>query len=210
MIWNAYQDPSFSHILKEAELLLPDGVGILLAARLTGKRLPQRITGIDTGEWLLQYAAAHRLSVFLLGGKKGVAERAKQSLIQKIPTLNVCGVHHGYFDKDHCSQENQAVIQLIQDASPDLLFVCFGSPSQEKWIHENTHLLPSLRLAIGLGGALDVWSGDLHRAPKLIQICGLEWLWRVWKEPKRIRRLRYAPSFFKAVLRSKQESPTDF
>jgi N-acetylglucosaminyldiphosphoundecaprenol N-acetyl-beta-D-mannosaminyltransferase len=152
---------------------------------------------------LLRYAAKHSLSVFLLGGKRGVAEQAQKHWSARIPSLNICGTHHGYFDFQTNSPENQRVLQKIKQADPDLLFVCLGSPQQERWIMENTSQISHLRLAIGLGGALDVWSGTVKRAPKIIRICGAEWLWRTLQDPKRIGRLRYLPIFlWKSILES--------
>lgn len=203
ILWQAHKDKALFSLLSEADLLLPDGVGVTLAARLRGTPMRERITGIDTGEWLLRYAAEHAHSVFLLGGKEGVAERAKNALCQKIPTLKICGTHHGYFDKRTECRENQAVLQKIRDAQPDFLFVCFGFPAQERWISENAEALPFLRVAIGLGGALDVWSGNIKRAPKMIQKCGMEWLWRAAREPKRVKRLLCLPRFLWASVRQK-------
>ena len=201
MLCRACQDPSLRKHLLEADLLLPDGVGVILASKIKFAPLPERVTGIDTGEWLLRYAARHSMSVFLLGGKHGVAERAKKELLVRIPSLKICGTHHGYFDPQTNSSENQRVLEKIRTANPDFLFVCLGSPRQERWIMENSRKIPSLRLSIGLGGALDVWSKNVTRAPKFVQRCGAEWLWRTVQDPKRIARLRYLPVFlWKAIL----------
>ena len=210
ILWSAHQDPHRRQQLYSADLLLPDGIGVFLAAKLLKTPLPQRITGIDTGEWLLEVAARQGLTVYLLGGKTGVAEQARLTLTERLPSLRVCGAHHGYFDPSAQSEENQTVLKEIQQAAPDLLFVCLGSPAQEQWIYENTPYLPSLRLSIGLGGALDVWSGALPRAPKLLRRCGMEWCWRVIREPKRLRRLRVIPPFLIEVIRSRRKkAPTD-
>ena len=200
MLCKAHQDASLRKNLLVADLLLPDGVGVILASKIKGTPLPERITGIDTGEWLLRYAASHSRSVFLLGGKDGVADCARKELTSRIPDLNICGTHHGYFNLQTNSTENQRVLKTIQAANPDFLFVCLGSPRQEQWIVENTDELPQLRLSIGLGGALDVWSGNVKRAPKPVQNCGAEWLWRTLQEPKRIGRLRYLPVFLWKTL----------
>lgn len=193
MLAATQKDDSVAALLRSADLLLPDGVGVLLAARLSGKRLPGTVTGIDTAEWLLQAAERRRLSVFLLGGKPGVAEEAAQAWKVKLPHLTVCGTHHGYFDKEVGSAENQAVCRAIRAAAPDLLFVCLGFPLQERWIAENASSLPSLRLTIGVGGAADVWSGRVRRAPKPIRSLHCEWLWRAVWEPRRVRRLLPLP-----------------
>ena len=127
------------------------------------------------------------------------AEAAKEALRAKYPSLCLCGTHHGYFDKSSDSLENQAILSLVRRTRPDLLFVCFGAPAQERWISENAEEIPSLRLCMGLGGALDVWSGSVRRAPKFIQKCGFEWLWRALSEPKRFPRLLAIPKFLLAV-----------
>ena len=197
----ADRDPEFRKRLCSADLLLPDGIGVLLGARICGKALPERVAGIDAGEFLLALAARKGLRVFLLGGKKGVAEEAAHALCERFPDLILCGTHHGFFDKAMNSSENRAVLSKLQTAEPDLLFVCFGAPAQEKWICENAPTLPSLRLSMGLGGALDVWSGRVRRAPKIFRQCGLEWLWRALREPKRFARLGAIPKFLWTVKR---------
>ena len=181
----AQKDPSLAALLRTADLLLPDGVGLTLAARLCGTPLKARLTGIDTAEWLLSYAAAHELSLFLLGAAPTVADRAAEQLRARFPSLRICGTHHGYFDKTKDSEENKRLLAKLRQTAPDLLFVCFGFPAQERWIAENAHEIPSLRLSMGLGGAFDVWSGKLRRAPRILQRCGLEWLWRALREPRR-------------------------
>lgn len=201
IIWHARKDESFHKRLRQADLLLPDGVGVVLAARLRGTPIKERITGIDTGEWLLQYAAEHALSVFLLGARRGVAQDAKQRLCKKLPNLLICGTHHGYFEKEKAGRQNQEVLKRIQAAKPDLLFVCFGSPAQEQWICDNLDALPFLRLAIGLGGVLDVWSGNCKRAPKIVQACRAEWIWRALREPRRLTRLFCLPAFLWTSIR---------
>ena len=129
-----------------------------------------------------------------------VAEAAAEALRAKYPSLCLCGTHHGYFDKTQGSSENQAVRSLLREAKPEILFVCFGAPAQERWISENTEEIPSLRLCMGLGGALDVWSGGVRRAPKFIQKCGFEWLWRALSEPKRFKRLATIPKFLWEII----------
>ncbi len=168
----------YRQLLGRAELLLPDGAGIALLCYANALPPPSRVTGVDTAFLVLRLAAARGLSVFLLGGRRGVAERAAKNLCRQIPTLRVCGTHHGYFDKSPQSCENKRIIAKIRSAKPDLLFVCLGFPEQEKWICENISSLPSVRLAMGLGGSLDVWSGDSPRAPLPLRVLNLEWLYR--------------------------------
>lgn len=185
MISAAKDDVRMCVLLNSADILLPDGVGINILCKRLGLLPIERITGIDTAFSLLTYAAARGYRVFLLGGQKGVAELAARKLRKKLPSLCVCGTHHGYFDKKRESPQNQAVLKKIKQARPDILFVCLGFPTQEVWIKQNARLLPEVKLFMGLGGSLDVWSGRLCRAPRLVQRMKLEWLWRCICEPKR-------------------------
>lgn len=198
ILYRASRDHELKGLFSSADLLLPDGVGVTLAARMRGTPLRARYAGIDFGEWLLRYAAENGLSVFLLGGKDGVAEAARERLCAKLQDLTICGVHHGYFEKD--GRKNERILSLIREKKPDLLLVCLGFPTQERWIAENLSALPSVRLAVGLGGSLDVWSGTKARAPKAMQAIGMEWLWRALSSPAHLKRLPYLPAFLlKAV-----------
>ena len=187
------KDPRLASLLCRASLSLPDGAGVLLAAKRKGTPLRVKVSGIDFGEALLKRAAREGLKVFLLGGKKGVARRAARRLSLKYPSLQICGTHHGYFQG---TEAEEAVRSKIIACKPDLLFVCLGFPRQERWIVQNLPSLPFLRVAAGLGGSLDVWSGDTKRAPKSLQKCGLEWAWRMMREPRRLKNLPALMKFF--------------
>ena len=203
----AQKEPHLSELLRSADLLLPDGVGITLTARLGGTPLQTRMTGIDTAEWILSYAAPHGLSVFLLGAKPGVAEQARERLCRQFPALRICGTHHGYFNKYKDSADNRQILSRIRQAEPDILFVCFGFPEQERWIGENAESLPSLRLSMGLGGSFDIWSGNLRRAPQVWQNMGLEWLWRSFREPRRLPSvLRSTKTLCQIFIQQRRES----
>lgn len=205
MLSAAARDSSLCTLLNASDINIPDGIGIYLASLVSGSRLPERSTGIDTAEQILKIAEKQNLRIFLLGGKEGVAEKAALALKERHPRLTVCGTHHGYFDKDKLCKENNSVIRSINDAKADILFVCFGFPLQERWIAENLPSLPSVRLAMGLGGSLDVWSGNIRRAPSLVQSIGLEWLWRAALEPRRYKALRHIPSLFIEVIKDKKK-----
>ena len=187
------KDPRLASLLCRASLSLPDGAGVLLAAKRKGTPLREKASGIDFGEALLKRAAHEGLRVFLLGGKKGVARRAARRLSLKYPSLQICGTHHGYFQG---TEAEEAVRSKIIACKPDLLFVCLGFPRQEQWIVQNLPSLPFLRVAAGLGGSLDVWSGNTKRAPKSLQKCGLEWAWRMMREPRRLKNLPALIKFF--------------
>jgi N-acetylglucosaminyldiphosphoundecaprenol N-acetyl-beta-D-mannosaminyltransferase len=183
MVMNAQRNASLLSALRGAGLSLPDGVGIISAAKRMGTPLPERVTGIDTGYAVLERLAEVGGSVYLLGAKPGVAEKASELLTEKLPCLRIVGTHHGYFDKD------DEIISEIRGKEPDLLIVCLGSPRQEIWAHKNLERLAGIGAIICLGGALDVWSGNVGRAPKLFIKMRLEWLWRMLREPKRMKEL---------------------
>ena len=195
---------ALAEILGRASLLLPDGTGLVMASRRLGSPLPERITGIDAGEHLLRYAAQNGLSVALLGARPGVAEQAVKRLKARLTNLDICYTHHGYFEKS--GQENEAVIEGLTKAAPDILFVCFGFPQQEKWIDRNAAKIPSLRLCMGLGGALDVWSGNTRRAPKWVQRARCEWLWRTLRDPRRLCNFVDIPLFLLHVEKQRKNA----
>ncbi len=192
--YRAYRNPGFSRLLAGAAMRLPDGVGVTLGARLFGGRL-SRYPGIELAEELLAAAPPEGLRLFLLGGRPGVAMRAGASLSRRYPHIRIVGARHGYFPPE----EEGRVWEEICTARPDLLFVCLGSPRQERWMAARPLPAP----AIGLGGALDVWAGDLRRAPRLLRRAGLEWLWRLLSEPRRWRRTAALPRFLLALLRAR-------
>lgn len=200
ILLNAQKSKKKRDTLNSSTLNLPDGIGVILASKLTKGDIKKRISGIDFAEALLSLAEKKRYKVFLLGAEDGIAKKAKIQLKKRYPKLNICGTHHGYFNKS--GKENKSVIDLINSSHPDLLFVCFGSPTQEEWIEKNKKELHSVKLFIGLGGSLDVWSGNVKRAPISLQALGLEWLWRTLKEPKRARIFLDIPRFLFAVLKA--------
>ena len=183
MVMNAQNDEVLFSALSSTDLSLADGVGIISAAKRMGTPLPERVTGIDTAYSVLQKLAEVGGSVYLFGAKPGVAEGAAQRLTDKFPSLNIVGTHHGYFDKD------EEIISNIKQKSPDLLIVCLGSPRQEIWVHKNKEKLSGVGVIMCLGGVLDVWSGNIKRAPSLFIKLHLEWLWRMLCEPKRMKEL---------------------
>ena len=186
MAHRATRSPAFSDLLNRADLLLPDGIGITAAARMQGTPLP-RLPGIDFAEALLRTAPSNGYRLFLLGARPGVAAKAGKALCRRFPRVTVCGVQDGYFAPEMA----HSVAAAIRAAEPNLLFVCLGSPRQEEWIA--VHRPPCL--ALGLGGALDVWSGEVKRAPQIVQKAGMEWLWRTLRQPSRLARLPALAAF---------------
>lgn len=175
----------FHAALNRADLIFPDGAGVVLGARALGGCLPARITYADWLWQLAEFAAQQGFSLFLLGAKPGVAEQAAAKLVAHAPMLRIAGTHHGYFDKFTASAESDAVLQAINTARPDILLVCFGMPQQELWLVQNWERLNAY---VGLtgGAALDYISGNLQRGPKWMTDHGFEWLARMIIEPRRL------------------------
>lgn len=192
MICVASKEDKIMKLLSGADIALPDGIGVYLGTKMLNIYPYERTNGIDLAERLLKIAEDNRLKVFLLGAKDGVAERAASGLTERFPKLLISGTHHGYFDKK--GEENERITDEINRSRADILFVCLGFPEQEKWIDENLSRLKNVKVAMGLGGSIDVWSGDVARAPVIFRKIGLEWLWRLALSPQRIARL---PSLFR-------------
>ncbi|WP_163526909.1 WecB/TagA/CpsF family glycosyltransferase [Halobacillus ihumii] len=187
-ILKAQQDAELRRLLNQATYQIPDGVGVLLASKIKGGNISQRVTGIDMFLTLCEQAALHNKSVFLYGAKPGVADKAKEGLLRRYPNLKIAGVLDGYVkDQDFIKQE-------INAAKPDILFVALGSPRQEHWIVENMKHL-NVRIFQGVGGSFDVLSGKVKRAPAIFQRFGVEWLYRLILEPWRIKRQIKLPMF---------------
>ncbi len=185
-ILSAQKDDPFRTVLNQADLALPDGIGVIYAAKILGRPLKGRAPGIDFAQALMARMAQTGKSLYLLGAKPGVAEQAAKNLQKTYPGLNICGTHDGYF------QEDEPVIEAVKAAGADVLFVCLGAPKQEFWMAKNGPLTGA-SLAVGLGGCLDVFAGTVQRAPQLWQKAGLEWLYRLIKEPSRIGRMSKLP-----------------
>lgn len=182
----AEKDPEFRRVLNAADLVLPDGIGVVYSAKILGTPLKERVPGIEFAEAMLSALNDMGGRLYLLGAKPGVAEEAGRRICARYPALVLCGTHDGYF------KDEQAILPEIAAAKPDLLFVCLGAPKQEKWMARwGRHT--GAKLAIGLGGCLDVFAGNVQRAPERWQKLGLEWAYRLKKEPKRIGRMAKLP-----------------
>jgi N-acetylglucosaminyldiphosphoundecaprenol N-acetyl-beta-D-mannosaminyltransferase len=200
----AQSDLVFRQIINRAALALPDGVGLLKAARwLNQPPLSERVAGVDVVEALAALSAQHGYRLFFLSAQPGVADQAVQVLQVRYPGLVCVGAYAG---SPHAEEEDE-IVALIQAAQPDILFVAYGAPNQDKWIARNMARLPASVL-IGVGGAFDFISGTTQRAPRWLQQLGLEWLHRLLKQPSRWRRIWNAvPRFLWLVYRAKQRNP---
>ena len=182
----AKKDAPFRQALLGADLVLADGVGVTYAAKILGRPLKGRVTGIGFAQDLMAWMAQAGKRLYLLGAKPGVAELAAANLKAQHPGLIICGVHDGYF------QEDGPVAADIRAQSADVVFVCLGAPKQELWMVKNGPA-SGAKLMVGLGGCLDVFAGIVERAPEGFQKLGLEWLFRLMKEPSRIGRMSKLP-----------------
>jgi N-acetylglucosaminyldiphosphoundecaprenol N-acetyl-beta-D-mannosaminyltransferase len=191
----AQRNRLFREAINAAALVLPDGTGVVWAARYLGRPTPERVTGTDTLTALAHRCASAGYRVYLLGAAPGVAEEAADRLRQMAPGLQIAGTYAGSPAPD----EEDAIIERIRAAQADVLCVAYGAPAQELWIYRNLARLPAA-VAIGVGGAFDFLSGRQKRAPRLMQRMGLEWLFRLYREPKRWRRILVAVPIFGASV----------
>ncbi len=177
----ALRDREYMAILNRADLVYADGIGVVLGARLFGERLPGRMTGADFMPGFCDKFEKSGLSIYLLGGRDGVADRAAQRLKQRCPGLKVVGAHHGYFDHENSGP----LIDAINSAKPHILLVAFGAPHQERWIDRNAGKL-DVPVIWGVGGLFDFLSGNTRRGPQWLLDNGFEWLCRLLVEPRRL------------------------
>lgn len=196
MIETANKNQDFKNIIKNAEMVVPDGIGIQLGLKILGYDV-KRIAGIDLGKALIRRAYYLKKTVALIGAKQEVVENAVVNLKAEIPDLNIVYYHDGYFDDD------SAIIDDLKDKKPDFIMVALGSPKQEFFISKLKTVLPD-SVMIGLGGSFDVWAGAVKRAPIIYQNLGLEWLYRTLCEPQRFRRIfPTLPLFVLRVLKER-------
>lgn len=180
------KDGEFQSVLNGADLVIPDGIGVVYSAKILGTPLKERVPGIEFAACMLQKLNEMGGRLFLLGAKPGVAEQAGENILKDYPNIVLCGTQDGYF------QDEETVLLKVAAARPDLLFVCLGAPKQEKWMARwGKHT--GARLAIGLGGCLDVFAGNVERAPEAWRKVGMEWAYRLKKEPQRFGRMAKLP-----------------
>ncbi len=198
IVMEAQKDKDLMNILHEADMVIPDGIGVVWASRYSEIRLKERVAGYDLTQNLMAELAATGETFYFFGGAPGVASAAARMMMKKYPGLKVVGVHNGYFDE----KEEKKIIQDIKTKSPSILLVGLGAPKQEKWIYDNIRLVGA-KVAIGVGGSFDVMAGNVKRAPKIFQRLGLEWFHRLITQPTRWRRMMRLPKFALTVLKTK-------
>lgn len=187
------EDAEAMEAVKNADLVIADGIGVTYGAKILGTPLKTRIPGIEFAQGLMDRMAKSGKTLFLMGAKPGVAEEAARRLQEKYTGLKIVGTHDGYF------KEDEGVVNAIRESGADVVFVCLGAPKQEKWMLKNGEATGA-HLLLGLGGCLDVFSGTVQRAPKMFQKLGLEWLHRLIKNPSRAGRMMKLPLFLIHVL----------
>lgn len=195
IIMAAYKDDNFKNVLNSAELLTADGIGVVYASKILGKPIAERAAGYDIACEVLDRIKGTSHGVFLFGGKPGVAETAKEKLEERYPGIKISGCRNGYFKPE----EEQGIVEEINNSGADLIFVCLGAPKQELWIDKYKDSLKA-NVAMGVGGSLDVFAGTALRAPEFYCKHGLEWFYRLMKQPSRAGRMMALPKFGLTVL----------
>ncbi|MDS1029693.1 WecB/TagA/CpsF family glycosyltransferase [Bacillota bacterium LX-D] len=199
IIYRAQSEEKLKFLINNADLVTPDGAGVVWAARKLGTPLPERVTGIDLLQEIVEKASIYNWKLYFFGAAPTVAETAAKKLQQKYQNLNknlkIVGTSHGFIS----SNEMPALLAEINEVKPDVLFVALGAPRQEYWIQKYMAQL-KVPVCIGVGGSLDVIAGKVKRAPKIFQKLKLEWLYRLIKEPWRYKRMLALPKFMLKIL----------
>ena len=190
ILLTAVRDREFESVLSSGHLVVPDGIGVVIASRFYGTPLKERVAGFDLMMRLMDIADSRGKSVYLLGGREGVAEEAAIKLTESYSSLRIAGTRNGYFEED---SEND-IVNEINNSKADILLAALGAPKQEKFIYKHSDNL-KVKIAMGVGGSLDVLAGKVKRAPEFYQKAGLEWFYRLVKEPRRIIRVLRIPKF---------------
>lgn len=193
IIMKAYRDSAYMDVLNRADMVVPDGIGVVYGSKILGRPVRERVAGYDLSCALLSYGAETGKKVFLFGGKPGVAEQAAIKIQENYPGIIVTGTNHGYHNSyDHISDE-------IAKCGADIVLVCLGAPKQEVWIDQNKDRTGA-KILIGAGGSLDVFAGTVKRAPLFFRKLNLEWFYRLLKQPSRAGRMLDLPRFAIKVL----------
>lgn len=198
LLMRALRDAEVREAVRSAALIIPDGVGVVLASRILGLPIRRRVAGVDLVLAMCEGAAARGDRLFLLGAARGVAEAAAARLRERYPGLMIVGTADGFFSPE----DEPALLARIREAHPEILLVAFGAPRQERWLHARAPAL-GVPVMMGVGGALDVLAGRVRRAPRWLQAAGLEWLYRMVREPWRWSVVRTIPPLFALAMRER-------
>lgn len=198
IVMAARKDDELMKILNLSDMVIADGIGVVWASKYTKKRLPERVAGYDLTQRLFNELKDTHKTIFFFGGAPGVAKEAAEKMMKKYPGLNIVGTRNGYFSKE----EEVKIVSDIKVLKPDLLLVGLGAPKQEKWIYKYKDEIGA-GLSIGVGGSFDVMADKVKRAPDIFCKLGLEWFYRLIKQPTRIKRMMQLPKFALTVLKNK-------
>ncbi len=182
-------------ILNTSDMLVADGAGVVLASKILGKSVAEKVSGFDLAKNLLIASAKRPIKFFLFGGKPGIPERANANVICDYPGAEIVGTRNGYFTQEDESE----IISQINNSGADVLFVCLGAPKQEQWIHQHKDQI-KVKVCMGLGGTIDILAENVKLAPDFFRNHGLEWLYRLYKEPWRFKRMLRLPKFILYIL----------
>lgn len=195
IVMAAWESPAVSDAVNAADLVIPDGIGVIKAAKILGMPLPERLPGIDIACDIMKGLAGRHGSVYLLGARPGVASKAARNIEKLFPGISIAGANDGYSLDEH-------VVEDINSLKPDFVLVCLGVPKQELWMAENAGKL-NAGLMAGLGGTLDVLSGEVKRAPEGWRRLNLEWLYRCFESPERFKKIKKFPGFLMKARRER-------
>ncbi len=195
------ENPKLFNVINSADLIIPDGIGVVYASKILGTPLKEKVAGVEIAEKVIEYAAQNGEKIYFFGGGKKTAEReavhtlAAKALAEKYPGFEAVG-RDGYFSEE----ETEDIIADINASGAKILFVCLGAPKQEKWIYKNRDKLTNITFAAGLGGSLDVFAGTAQRAPEFYIKNNLEWFYRLTKNPSRAGRMMKLPKFLAGTI----------
>ncbi|WP_115642444.1 WecB/TagA/CpsF family glycosyltransferase [Clostridium putrefaciens] len=185
-----FEKSLYENFTSKRSIIIPDGVGVIFSAKVKGLKVKEKIAGIEVMQDIISYCNKKDKSIYLLGSKESVVKRCKTNIESTYKNIKVVGYKDGYFDLDNCDD----IIEDINKCNPDVLFVAMGCPRQERFIIRYMDKLPC-KVFMGVGGSFDILAGELKRAPKWMITFGIEWLYRILKEPFRIKRMKSIPKF---------------
>ncbi|WP_268912749.1 WecB/TagA/CpsF family glycosyltransferase [Lentilactobacillus sp. SPB1-3] len=197
IVMYAQSHSQFNDLIKQADYIVPDGIGVILASRIISQPLKERVAGYDVFTKLLEWGSTNHKSAFFIGAKPNVIRDLQRVVAKQYPGLIISGTQDGYY------KDESIISEKIRLSSPDMVFVATGSPKQEEFINRNIN--KSEALFMGIGGSFDVLTGNVKRAPKIWQDLKLEWLYRALKEPSRFKRLMILPSYLNKVFKQRQQ-----
>lgn len=200
IIYQASKNEKMRNVINNAQMVTADGSGVVWASRQLGEPLEQRVTGIDLVNSICEQSAKDKWKIYILGSAPGVAATAAVNIRDKFPGCNIVGTHHGYFN----AKEEKQILAELKQLKPDVLFVALGAPKQEYWIADHLADL-GIPVGMGIGGSMDVLSGNVKRAPEWMQKMSLEWLYRLLIQPARFKRVLALPKFMLAVRKQAKQ-----